>query len=78
MSEIENMFFEEVMCEFEVMVGKLEYGEVMFEEFIVFYECGVKLWVYCDKVLCVVEECVEKIIFVVNGQFNGIVLVEGL
>lgn len=69
-----EMSFEEVMKEFEVVVGCLECGDVLFEELINFYNCGDVFKKYCEVKLKEVEEKVVKIMFGVDGVLMGIVL----
>lgn len=59
-------------------MGKFECGDVVFEDSIKFYECGVELKVWCEVKLKEVEEKVVVIILDGNGEFFGLKFVEGL
>lgn len=60
--DIVEMNFEQVLVELEWIVQQFESGEVELECFIVIYECGVVLWVYCEGKLKDVEFKVDKIV----------------
>lgn len=58
---VETLSFEAAMSELEIIVDKLERGDVPLEESIAFYERGEALKVRCEALLKNAEMRVEKV-----------------
>ncbi|MGE0626533.1 MAG: exodeoxyribonuclease VII small subunit [Hyphomicrobiaceae bacterium] len=70
-TEIKELSFEQALKELEVIVGRLERGDVALEESIVIYERGEALRDHCDKLLRQAEAKVEKLTFNADGTPKG-------
>jgi exodeoxyribonuclease VII small subunit len=70
-ADISGMTFERALKELEVIVGKLERGDVELEESIAIYERGEALRHHCDRLLKVAEAKVEKLTLGADGQPSG-------
>ncbi|CUU02094.1 Exodeoxyribonuclease VII small subunit [Candidatus Thermokryptus mobilis] len=71
--EIENLTFEQALRELQVIVEKLEAGEVSLDEAIEMYERGVKLSKYCMDKLLQAELRIKKI---VKDELRGFTLID--
>jgi exodeoxyribonuclease VII small subunit len=67
-----EMSFEEALRELEVVVGRLERGDVALEESIALYERGAALKARCEKKLAEAEEKVSRITLGEGGQPAGL------
>jgi exodeoxyribonuclease VII small subunit len=65
-SELEGVSFEKALAELELIVQKLEGGQVDLEESISLYERGAALKAHCEAKLRAAQERIEKI--VVSGD----------
>lgn len=70
-ADIAGMTFEQALKELELIVGKLERGDVELEPSIALYERGEALRVHCDQLLRRIEAKVEKIALDAQGQPTG-------
>ncbi|MGU3574674.1 exodeoxyribonuclease VII small subunit [Brucellaceae bacterium C25G] len=70
-ADIAQMSFEQAMEQLEVIVGKLERGDVHLDESIRIYERGEALKKHCDTLLKSAEDKVEKIRVGRDGQAVG-------
>ena len=70
---IEEMTFEQAMRELELVVGKLERGDVALEDSIALYERGAELKKRCETKLKEAEEKVAAITLDRDGQPTGTV-----
>jgi exodeoxyribonuclease VII small subunit len=70
-TDINEMTFERALKELEVIVGKLERGDVELEESIEIYERGEALRDHCDKLLKAAEAKVEKLTLGADGTPTG-------
>ncbi len=70
-SDIKELSFERALKELEVIVGRLERGDVDLEESIVIYERGEALREHCDKLLKQAEAKVEKLTLTGDGVPTG-------
>lgn len=70
---IEAMPFEKAMSELEVIVSKLEKGQVALEESIALYERGEHLKQRCEALLKDAEMRIQKISVGPDGQAKGAV-----
>jgi len=68
---VSAMSFEDALKELEVIVSRLEQGQVPLEESITLYEKGDALRRHCDKLLKAAEAKVEKIQLSKNGTASG-------
>ncbi|MHC5654486.1 exodeoxyribonuclease VII small subunit [Stappia sp.] len=68
---IDAMPFEAALRELEVIVGRLERGDVPLEESIELYSRGDALRRHCDKLLKAAEAKVEKIQLAEDGSAAG-------
>lgn len=59
--EIKNMNFEEALKELEIIINKLEAGEVPLDDTIVLYERGSELKKFWEKKLKSAEEKIQRI-----------------
>lgn len=69
--DIKDMTFERALKELEVIVGRLERGDVELEESISIYERGEALKDHCDRLLRQAEAKVEKLTFGADGTPKG-------
>lgn len=69
--DIKEMTFERALKELEVIVGRLERGDVELEESITIYERGEALKQHCDRLLKQAEAKVEKLAFDAGGNPRG-------
>jgi exodeoxyribonuclease VII small subunit len=69
--DIKDMSFEKALKELEVIVGRLERGDVELEESINIYERGEALKGHCDRLLKQAEARVEKLTFNQAGEPTG-------
>jgi exodeoxyribonuclease VII small subunit len=69
--DIASLSFETALAELEVIVEKLERGEVPLEESIALYERGEALKVHCEARLRAAEMRVEKIRLRSTGEPEG-------
>ncbi|MEM9669346.1 MAG: exodeoxyribonuclease VII small subunit [Pseudomonadota bacterium] len=65
---VEDMSFEEALKELEVIVGKLESGDVELEQSIAIYERGAALKSHCETKLKSAELKVEQIVQGAGGK----------
>lgn len=70
-ADIKEMTFERALKELEVIVGRLERGDVELEESIAIYERGEALKEHCDRLLKQAEAKVEKLAFNPDGSPRG-------
>ncbi len=70
-ADIKDMSFERALKELEVIVGRLERGDVELEESISIYERGEQLRDHCDRLLKQAEAKVEKLTFNADGSPSG-------
>ncbi|MCB1505385.1 MAG: exodeoxyribonuclease VII small subunit [Hyphomicrobiaceae bacterium] len=70
-ADIKEMSFERALKELEVIVGRLERGDVELEESIAIYERGEALKEHCDRLLKQAEAKVEKLAFNADGSPRG-------
>lgn len=70
---VEGMSFEEAIRELEMVVAKLERGDVALEESILLYERGAALKARCEAKLSEAEEKVARITFGEGGKPVGTV-----
>ncbi len=70
-SDISKYSFEDALKELEVIVGRLERGDVPLEESIAIYERGEALKKHCDQLLRQAEAKVEKLAFDADGRPSG-------
>ncbi|CCB66172.1 MULTISPECIES: exodeoxyribonuclease VII small subunit [unclassified Hyphomicrobium] len=70
-ADIKEMTFERALKELEVIVGKLERGDVELEESIEIYERGEALRDHCDRLLKAAEAKVEKLTLGADGTPSG-------
>ena len=68
---IEALSFEGALKELEVIVSRLEQGEVDLEDSIALYERGQALKTHCEKKLKSAEGRLEKIVLGANGPEIG-------
>jgi exodeoxyribonuclease VII small subunit len=69
--DIKDMTFERALKELEVIVSRLERGDVELEESILIYERGEALREHCDRQLKQAEARVEKLTFNADGTPKG-------
>ncbi|MET0409429.1 MAG: exodeoxyribonuclease VII small subunit [Hyphomicrobium sp.] len=72
-ADIKDMTFERALKELEVIVGKLERGDVELEESIEIYERGEALRDHCDRLLKAAEAKVERLTLGADGAPTGTV-----
>lgn len=70
-TDIKDMTFERALKELEVIVSRLERGDVELEESITIYERGEVLRDHCDRLLRQAEAKVEKITLGADGGPRG-------
>ena len=70
-SEIQELSFEKALQELEMIVGRLERGDVELEDSIAIYERGEVLRKHCDSLLKQAEAKVEKLTIGKNGKPQG-------
>ena len=68
---VDKMSFEDAIRELEVVVGKLERGDVALEDSIALYERGAALKKRCETKLSEAEAKVAKITVGPDGQAAG-------
>ncbi|MEM9810658.1 MAG: exodeoxyribonuclease VII small subunit [Pseudomonadota bacterium] len=66
-ADVKTLSFEDALKELEVIIGKLESGQVALEESIALYERGAALKAHCEKVLTAARERIEKIVIAKSG-----------
>ena len=69
---VTDLTFEEALKELELVVGKLERGDVALEDSIRLYERGAELKASCEKKLAVAEEKIARITLGPAGQPTGL------
>lgn len=69
--DIEDLSFEKALSELEMIVGKLERGDVELEQSIAMYERGEVLKAHCNRLLAQAEAKVEKITTDASGRPSG-------
>lgn len=70
-ADIKEMTFERSLKELELIVGRLERGDVELEESIAIYERGEALRDHCDRLLKQAEAKVEKLTIGPDGRPKG-------
>jgi exodeoxyribonuclease VII small subunit len=70
-ADVKSMSFEDALRELELVVGKLERGEVPLDESIALYERGAALKKRCEAKLKEAEEKVAKLTLDGDGQPTG-------
>jgi exodeoxyribonuclease VII small subunit len=70
-ADIKTMSFEAALKELEIIVDRLEKGDVELEASILIYERGEALRAHCDGLLRQAEARVEKISLNQNGEPTG-------
>jgi exodeoxyribonuclease VII small subunit len=70
-SDISQLSFEKALAELEMIVGKLERGDVELEQSISMYERGEALKAHCNRLLAQAEAKVEKITTDETGKPTG-------
>ncbi len=68
---VADLSFEEALKELEVVVGRLERGDVALDDSIKLYERGAQLKARCEAKLNEAQEKVDKITFAENGEPKG-------
>jgi len=68
---VDQLTFEQALKELEVVVGRLERGDVALDESIALYERGAALKARCEAKLNEAQEKVDKITFAENGDPEG-------
>jgi exodeoxyribonuclease VII small subunit len=71
-ADIAALPFEKALAELEVIVQKLERGDVALDESIAAYERGEALKAHCQKLLAAAEARVEKIRLSAEGRPQGV------
>ena len=71
-SDIDALPFEKALGELELIVKKLEQGEVSLEDSISLYERGELLKKRCEALLKQAEARIEKITFGADGRPKGV------
>jgi exodeoxyribonuclease VII small subunit len=69
---VADLTFEEALKELEVVVGKLERGDVALEDSIALYERGAALKAACEKKLADAEEKIARITLGPDGAPTGL------
>jgi exodeoxyribonuclease VII small subunit len=69
---VADLTFEEALKELELVVGKLERGDVALEDSISLYERGAALKAACDKKLADAEEKIARITLGPDGAPTGL------
>jgi exodeoxyribonuclease VII small subunit len=69
---VADLTFEEALKELELVVGKLERGDVALEDSISLYERGAALKAACDKKLADAEEKIARITLGPDGDPTGL------
>ncbi len=70
-SPVEGLTFEQAVAELELIVGRLERGDVPLAESVAIYERGEALKQHCETLLKEAEMRVEKIRLGANGRPVG-------
>ncbi len=65
---VTELSFEEALKELELVVGKLERGDVALEDSIALYDRGAKLKAACEKKLADAEEKISRITLGPDGS----------
>ena len=68
---VAELTFEKALAELELIVGRLERGDVPLAESIEIYERGEELRLHCEKLLGEAEARVEKIRVGADGKPTG-------
>jgi len=71
-ADIAELSFEKALKELEMIVSRLERGDVELEESITIYERGEALRGHCDRLLKEAEARVEKLTIGADGAPRGI------
>ncbi len=74
--EISSLSFEAAMSELEMLVSKLERGDVSLEDSIKLYERGEGLKAHCEKQLRGAELKIEKIVLNAKGEVQSTQIVD--
>jgi exodeoxyribonuclease VII small subunit len=74
---ITSLSFEKALAELEMIVKKLEQGNVDLDESILIYERGEALKKHCEKLLTLAEKRIEKIVPGPDGQAVSTVSLDG-
>lgn len=69
---VADLTFEEALKELELVVGKLERGDVALEDSIQLYERGAALKAACERKLVEAEEKIARITLGPDGQPTGL------
>jgi exodeoxyribonuclease VII small subunit len=69
---VAELTFEEALKELEIVVGKLERGDVALEDSIALYERGAALRAACEKKLADAEEKIARITLGPDGAPTGL------
>ncbi|MEM7641517.1 MAG: exodeoxyribonuclease VII small subunit [Pseudomonadota bacterium] len=75
--KVDTMSFEEAIAELELVVNRLDSGDVSLEDSIKLYERGAALKAHCNAKLKAAEEKVEQITLDANGAPTGTRPAEG-
>jgi exodeoxyribonuclease VII small subunit len=75
---VADLTFEEALKELELVVGKLERGDVALEESIALYERGAALKAACEKKLAEAEEKIARITLGPDGRPTGVTPLDSL
>ena len=70
-ADVQQLSFEKALAELELIVQKLERGDVALEESVAIYERGEVLKRRCEELLRQAEARVEKITFDASGRPTG-------
>ncbi len=71
-ADVDGLAFEKALAELEVIVQKLERGDVALEESVAIYERGQALKRRCEALLAEAERRVEKIALDAAGRPVGV------
>jgi len=74
---VDQMSFEDALQELDMIVSKLERGEVKLAESVAIYERGAELKARCDSLLKQAEARVEKIRLGPDGKPQGVEPLDG-
>lgn len=69
--DIADLPFEKALAELELIVGRLERGDVPLEESIAIYERGEALKLRCEALLKLAEARIERITLSAQGKPTG-------
>ena len=70
-ADIATLSFEEALSELEVIVQRLEAGDVSLEESIEIYTRGALLKRHCESKLRAAEEKIEKVVLSPDGRVDS-------